>query len=338
MNKTDLARQYYLTYKDDIDSGVMSKQELARLIIDEHPEIMCKKDGTILTEEEARYYIRRVANATGDNVSKEDKNYFFQDATNPPKVLLFDIETLPMISYHWGLWKQNINHGQIIKDWCLLSWSAKWLNDSETIHGCLTPKEAISRKDKRIVRDLWKLFEETDVIIAHNLKKFDQRKANARFILNGLNPPTPYQLIDTLDIARKTFGFSCNRMDYLGKILVNDQKIKTDFDLWIGCDTGDQKALDQMLEYNDQDVLLLEEVYFELRPWMKSHPNLAVYDPEKELCVVCGSNKLTWKGTYATPAGKFKSYRCNDCNSIGRSRFSDINKEDKKNLLTSVAR
>ena len=81
MNKTELAREYYLRFQEEIAVGMMTKQELARLMIKECPHVMCKTDGHPLTEEEARYYVRKVANATGDNVSKEDKD------TSLPKVL-----------------------------------------------------------------------------------------------------------------------------------------------------------------------------------------------------------------------------------------------------------
>ena len=255
------------------------------------------------------------------------------------RILLFDIETLPIVSYHWRTFKENISHEQIIRDWCMLSWSAKWLYDNKLMGAILTPREAKARKDKRIIRELWNLFEEADVIIAHNLKGFDRKKSNSRFILNGLNPPTPYQQIDTLEISRKEFGFTSNRLNYLGKIIARDQKIKTDFDLWKQCDAGDKKALDKMFSYNKKDVLLLEEVYIELRPWMSSHPNLAVYgEMDKNRCVVCGSDKLRSKGIYGTPAGRFRAMRCVRCGHINRERHSDLKKTQRKQLLTSTAR
>ena len=46
-----------------------------------------------------------------------------------PRVLLFDIETAPILAHVWGLWDNNVALNQIIADWHVLSWSAKWLGD-----------------------------------------------------------------------------------------------------------------------------------------------------------------------------------------------------------------
>src|SRR5690606_10614258 len=44
-----------------------------------------------------------------------------------PKVLVFDIETSPIIAHVWSLWDQNVGLNQIMTEWHIMSWSAKWL-------------------------------------------------------------------------------------------------------------------------------------------------------------------------------------------------------------------
>ena len=73
------------------------------------------------------------------------------------KVLLFDIETAPMLSYHFGLWGQNIRMPDVYKEGCILTWSAKWLFSEEIIQEKITPKEVVDRNDERIVKKLWNL-------------------------------------------------------------------------------------------------------------------------------------------------------------------------------------
>lgn len=85
-----------------------------------------------------------------------------------PKILIFDIETAPMEVYVWNCAEQRIHIGQIIKDWFILSWSAKWLFEPEIIHNVINPKEVKTGNDKRIVKHLWKLLNEADIIMAHN--------------------------------------------------------------------------------------------------------------------------------------------------------------------------
>jgi len=44
--------------------------------------------------------------------------------------------------------------------------------------------------DSGILREIWKMLDEADIVITQNGRKFDQKKLNARFILNGFKPPS----------------------------------------------------------------------------------------------------------------------------------------------------
>jgi len=256
-----------------------------------------------------------------------------------PKILIVDVETSPLEVYVWSLFKQHVGEWQIIKDKSLLSWSAKWLFDSNIYSAKVTTKEAINREDSSIILSIWKLLDQADVIVAHNAVSFDNRVLNARFLLNGLPPPSPYQIIDTKKIAMKNFAVSSWKLNSLAGYFDLDNKISTTFELWKRCVTGDASALIEMETYNQKDVKILEEVYVILRPWIKSHPNCGLYvDAVDPICPNCGNSNLTWGGFYYTMVGKYKTFRCNNCESIGRSRFTEIEKGKRKNLVVSVAR
>ena len=241
------------------------------------------------------------------------------------KVLIFDIENAPVKAYVWNtqVWKAFVGHNQIERDWFMLTWSAKWLYDNEIHHDKLTPKEAKKGDDSRLVKSLWHLFDEADIIVAHNLNKFDMPMANTRFIMNGLPPVRPYQCIDTLQIARQNFRFTHNKLDYLGELFGLGHKIETTFGLWVNCMKGKKKALQEMLDYNDQDVLLLEEVYLKLRGWTKSHPNMNHYS-EDTVCSCCGSRNLKAKGKYRTAVNEFQTYQCQDCGAFSRANKKSV--------------
>ena len=244
------------------------------------------------------------------------------------KILIFDIETAPMKTFAWGVWKQNLNKDLIIDDWFILTWSAKWLYSNEILNDKLTKQEALNQDDSRIATSLWNLFNEADVVIAHNAIKFDIPRMNTRFILNSLLPPSPYQIIDTLKVAQKEFSFSHNRLDYLGRLFGIGRKIKTDFELWERSYNGDETALQEMQDYNDQDVILLEDVYLKLRPWIRSHPNMNLYT-EDGVCSSCGSRNLREGGYYRTNVNEYLASQCSDCGAWSRKT---------KNSLVSTAR
>lgn len=260
------------------------------------------------------------------------------DKSKFPKILIFDIETSPMSAYIWGRWKQNVSLDQTISEWFMLSWSAKWLNNPNVMSDVLTPEEVLKENDSRITHSMWQLFNEADIVIAHNGQKFDTPRLNSRFILNGLIPPTPYRQIDTLVVAKKEFGFSSNKLDALAGYFEIEHKSDTDFNLWKRCLEGEQEALDYMEAYNIKDVEILEKVYLKLRPWIKNHPNISLYlENEDETCPHCGSMNVADTGTYSyTNVSKFSNVRCLDCGGMARRRTSDYPKEKRKQLVVSV--
>lgn len=233
------------------------------------------------------------------------------------KILIFDIETSTIRADVFGVWGQNIQPHQILEDRIMIGFSAKWLDDSEIHKYILTPREIKKRSDKRIVKALWKLFDEADIIVAHNGDRFDIPISNTRFIENGLKRPSPYRSIDTFKISKHQFGWVYNRLDWLGERLGLGRKRKVDYELWQRCMTGDKEALNEMMEYNAQDVFLLEDVYYALRGWANNHPNINPTDTGLR-CRVCGSIDLTPKGQYRTNANIYQSYQCRVCNGFTR--------------------
>lgn len=292
-------------------------------------------------EEIVRYFsthfdsVRRSASETMKNThsTKEDvieaKKIFLSNGKpkhpNFPKILIFDIETAPIKAYVWKTWKENVSLDQIINDWFVICWSAKWLYADEMMGECLTPKEIKRENDRRIVRKLWELFDEADIVIAHNAIKFDVPKMNTRFVKYGLNPPSCYQIIDTLQVAKREFKFTSNKLDALAMHFGFDKKLETDFSLWVKCLEGDQKALDYMFKYNKYDVELLEAVYLKLRPWIHNHPNIGNYfNDGNPVCSCCGSHELKtlYDHCYKTQISTYRLYRCEKCGAISRGRIS----------------
>jgi hypothetical protein len=260
-------------------------------------------------------------------------------ATNMPKILLFDIETAPLEVYVWHLWKNVVNPNMMIKDRSILSWSAKWLFEDRIMGQTVTPDEAFNRTDQSVLSELWLLLNEADIVIAHNGNQFDVKIVNARFAINELNPPLPYRTIDTLRAAKRVFNVSSFTMDALNGYFGLNLKMEHEgMELWKKCVNHDAEALQTMLKYNKRDVVILEELYLKIRPWIKAHPNLGLYiNTDEQLCTNCGNENLSWAGHYFTPAGKYRSFRCDECGAIGRSRQSDLDKETRARLLLSVA-
>lgn len=234
------------------------------------------------------------------------------------KILLFDIETMANLAWVWGKYEQNVIDYEM--EWYMLCFAYKWLGESKT-HVVGLPDFPSYRRDpendKKLVLALWNLFNEADIIIAHNGDAFDIKKANARFIYHGLTPPAGYRTIDTKLIARKYFKFNSNKLDDLGALLGLGRKIDTGgFELWKGCALGDMKSWKKMMDYNKQDVVLLEKVYYKLRPWMTTHPNLNLTEGTLNCCPNCSSSRIQSRGTMVVGRVSIRRrYQCQDCGS-----------------------
>lgn len=242
------------------------------------------------------------------------------------KILYFDIETAPLLAYIWTPWEPMVSHKQVENTDFMLTWAAKWAHKKGVMSDRLAPHEATSQNDINIVESLSELIREADVIVGHNLDKFDLPKLNGRLMIHGLEPLPPVIQVDTLKLAKRSFKLPYNRLDFLGEALGVGNKIKTDFDLWRRCYMGESVALKQMEKYNRQDVRLLEEVFEKMRPYVKNLPRLV--DGTGFMCPNCGSYDLQRRGVYRTKASNFQKYQCNECKRYCRERISEKRRLD----------
>lgn len=231
-----------------------------------------------------------------------------------------DIETSPNLGYTWAKWEQNVIEFE--REWYMLTFSAKWLGEKKIITKGLPDYKLYKTNpedDKELVKELWSLIDQAEIVIAHNGDKFDIKKMNARFAFHGLNPPTPYKSIDTLKVARRYFSFNSNKLTDLGEYFNLGKKIDTGgFQLWRDCMRGVKSSWKLMMKYNEQDVILLEKVYLKLRGWMTNSPNLNLLSEVLDSCPICGGTHLQKRGTGMTRIMKYVRYQCQSCGGWSR--------------------
>jgi DNA polymerase elongation subunit (family B) len=235
-----------------------------------------------------------------------------------PKILTIDIETTPIKAYTWGpKWQTNlvdfIEHSQV------LSYSAKWLGGKQETKGLVDYKSYKKGRidDKQLIKDIYKLLEEADIVVTQNGIDFDQKVLNTRFAYHGLPPPAPYKSVDTKREAKKYLRLPSNSLNDLGAYFNLGKKTKHHgFDLWLECIAGDEKAWKLMKKYNAQDVKLTEQVYLKLRPFMKTHPNVGTFT-EKPCCTACGNEQVQWRGYARNASTMYRRYQCVGENSCG---------------------
>lgn len=267
-----------------------------------------------------------------------------------PVITVLDIETAPIIGNVWGLFDQNVGLNQIETEWSILSFVSKPLDPGaltrsiRTRTACCTYMDTSAapggpRDDLAVVQALWQIMHDSDIIIGQNLRRFDVRKIRARMLMHGMQPPSPFRVIDTLEQAKNVGAFTSNKLEWLSKYLSNVPKSKhkefPGFELWSECLAGNPKAWEAMRKYNIPDVLSTEEVYLRLRPWASTHINVATYiDPETVACPVCGSEHVQEDGFSFSNVSKYQRYHCQECGAWSRSRYSLNSRATRKALLS----
>jgi len=232
------------------------------------------------------------------------------------KILLLDIETAPNLVHVWGLWQQNVGLPQIIASGYVMCWSAKWLGEKEVMFDSIHQSKA-----KSMLKGIHSLLDEADAVVHYNGTKFDIPTLNKEFLLHGMLPPAPYKQIDLLRVARSQFRFPSNKLDYVAQALKVGSKTKhAGHELWIRCLNWEEKAWKEMEEYNRNDVVLLEQVYFKLLPWIKNHPNQNLYSNEELICPTCGGHHHQRRGLAYTTICTYQRFQCKECGSWFRER------------------
>lgn len=236
------------------------------------------------------------------------------------KILTLDIETSPCLAHVWGIWQQNVGLTQLLDVTEVLCWAAKWYGEDKVLF------QSSYRDGKlNMIDSIWDLLDEADAVVHYNGMKFDVPHLNREFLEMNMSPPSPFKQIDLLKTAKSQFRFPSNKLDYIVGTLGIGHKIKhAGHQLWLDCMAGEQEAWDKMEEYNREDVVLTEKLYNRFLPWIKGHPNVALFEEDATIelqCPRCGGTEDIIKQGYAyTGVSKYQQYQCKDCNAWFRGR------------------
>lgn len=229
------------------------------------------------------------------------------------KTLFLDIETAPNIVASWSLFPDSISHDAVLQEWYIICACWKWAGEKKVYAA-----KTYDNNDISVVSQIADAIEQADEVVAHNGKKFDCKKLQARALLNGRRPIAFPTIVDTLTQARKHFALTSNRLDAICKSLGIPAKTGTTFNLWMDALKGQKKAVDEMTAYCKNDVVILENVYNELKPFMDTGVNRALLNNSSSNCPSCGGDSITKHGTRTTRTAVYQRFLCSGCGSTFR--------------------
>ena len=216
-----------------------------------------------------------------------------------PKILLWDIEST-------GL---KASFGTIL---CI---GYKWL-DQKTVHvpTILDYSTRTSMMDDGgLVKDFVDVFNSADMHVTWYGERFDLPMLRSKLLMHGMHPPAPVRHLDLWKTARYKFNMHSNRLVTWQQILKSKHE-KTDisFDDWLHAAHGNKKALNVVKHHCKMDVLVLEDIFLKLRPWLSQEPNRGLLDFAARgiTCQSCGSNHVTKQGRRLAKTRSYQQWKC----------------------------
>lgn len=260
---------------------------------------------------------------------------WIQWAMAEPKIIIFDLETLPNLKEALNVWPQLSNYpGLTLKATISTIICAGWKRYGERRTHCINAWDFPNWKknvndDSELVKALYDVLVDADAVVTHNGKRFDWKFFQTRLMKHGLPPLSKINHIDTKELAKRHLFTFNNRLGTIGKFLVDDNKLQHEgWDLWVKVHERNPTAMRKMERYCKQDVDLLEKIFKKMKPFISNMPNMNLYSlPHigcgKNICPNCASTRLQSKGYRYTKTTIYKRYICKDCGTYSRTDKQD---------------
>ena len=249
-----------------------------------------------------------------------------------PRIVLFDLETLPNLPEALKVWTQLSSYpGQTLKASISTIICAGWkvIGEHEPIH-CINawdfPAWSLDvNDDQAVCVSIAEVLKDADCVVTHNGKRFDWKFLQTRLRYWDLSPLPRIHHVDTCNEARKHLLIFNNRLNTVAKFLADKEKMDHEgWGLWVRVHGRDPAAMKIMEDYCKQDVLVLEDVFRELRPLIDTLPNHNLFSPFKEkVCPSCGGSRLKSEGRRYTKTKAYRRYCCADCHSWSSTDIKD---------------
>jgi hypothetical protein len=215
-----------------------------------------------------------------------------------------------------------------------------YMNDGESkIHSdILTSKEAKNYNSKRVATSLRDFVDTCDIVVGYNWKWFDGKILTTEMTLHGL-APVSYRVIDVYQLLSSHYRLSSYKLAFSTRKFGIREKIPNEgFPLWRRCAAGEQDALDEMIFYNQGDIISTADLFWTIQPYVNnSMASFAAYNDEKTMSCNCGSVEFVkQKKFWHTQNSRFDMYRCKGCGALHRGKRNLLSKEKVSNSLIRI--
>lgn len=254
------------------------------------------------------------------------------NAVQHDNIMIYDLETSRVLADVWWTGKQYVSHDALHEEPRIISVSWKWLGRPEVHHLVWDDGD-----DKSLVQEFLNHYNEAIMVVGQNNDNFDNRFLNTRAAKHGFAVDTTKRSYDIMRQTKYYFRLPSYSMKYICKFLnLPEELIKGDsggVDTWRRAQynsdpTERAKALNELIKYNDQDIVATEAMYIRLRKYLGHVMHFGTYHGNpKWSCPNCGGTNVEWVQTYTTAAGTLKHvFKCNEDEVRYRVAHTDYNK------------
>lgn len=175
---------------------------------------------------------------------------------------------------------------------------------------CKSCRRVDAVDDKRLLKQVWERLAAADVWVTWFGKGFDIKFVNTRLVDGGMPALPPIPHIDLYFTAKHHLKLSSNRLASVQDFLqLPTAKTPLTKRCWRRAQAGDVPSIRYIIDHCEKDVMVLEEAYERLKPYVRQHPNV---DPAAG-CRVC-SGFVQRRGLTLVASGrKLQRVQCTKC-------------------------
>lgn len=238
------------------------------------------------------------------------------------KTLVLDIETLPILGYSWKVYDATVF--KVLEPISIACVAYSFDNGPIECISVSDYKTAFSknvRDDFRLVRDIIKVIEKADVVVAHNVK-FDMGHIRGRAAVHGLTPPSPKLEFCTYRERKKLEMHEMYKLGYLQEKFKHTKKKPPPPGTWMKFMERDPMGVEAMIKYCKDDIVSTIELFEATRAlssmvMVTEDPG----EPSEIFCTSCGSKDLSPNGhRYTRGGGKYRQWKCSECGKYSSER------------------
>lgn len=228
---------------------------------------------------------------------------------NPPKILIYDLETTLLLGEVWRSGKQYIHGNSIQGHTKIITVAYKWLGDSDVKY---ITWDNSKKCDKNLVKTFLKIFNTADAVVGVNNKQFDDKLIFTRAAHYRMFADTLVKSIDVQKQAKSLFRLDSYSMKYMAEYFgltfkLSHSGIQMWRDIQWGTKKESERALKEMVDYNIGDIVTTEELFFLIQLYAKHQIHFGVMlGNAKWSCPDTGSSKVRLFKTTWTAAGTVK--------------------------------